>query len=157
MNYFFKYQATPKDLWQLSMYGIYGSMLGFINIVFTVAMILLTFKFFMTVNIVLKLVLLLGVSLFLVIQPLAVYQRAKKQMGMTKQNVVIGFDKKGVHVDVDGQTSDLKWHAIKGIAKKPSLVVVMTQDSRGYILTNQVLGDKKEQFYQDVLGMLKNK
>ena len=157
MNYFFKYQATPKDLWQLSMYGIYGSMLGFINIIFTVAMILLTFKFFMTVNIVLKLVLLLGVSLFLVIQPLAVYQRAKKQMGMTKQNVVIGFDKKGVHIDVDGQTSNLKWQAIKGIAKKPSLVVVMTQDSRGYILTNQVLGDKKEQFYQEVLGMLKNK
>ncbi len=54
MDYSFKYTTKAMDIWKLSMYGTYGSMVGFINIIFTIAMILLAAKYWMQVGIILK-------------------------------------------------------------------------------------------------------
>ena len=36
MKYTFTINTSVSDLWQLSMYGIYGSIIGITNVVFTV-------------------------------------------------------------------------------------------------------------------------
>lgn len=46
MKYRFTINTTASDLWQLSMYGIYGSILGAANAVFTAVMVLLAVRFF---------------------------------------------------------------------------------------------------------------
>jgi hypothetical protein len=154
MTYNFKYQTKAIDLWQLSMYGIYGSILGVCNIIFTVAMILMTFKFWTGSNMTVKTLLILAICIFTIIQPLVIFLRAKKQAEKVAEHVEIGFDDKGVHVKIKNKTSDLKWNSIKGITKKPSLLVVLSTSKHGFVLTNKVLGKQKEDFYNYVMSKI---
>jgi len=101
MKYKFTYQTTAFDLWQLSMYSTYGSMVGGCNIIFTVAMLLVTTKFWGDVNIFMKILLLIVICLFTVIQPAVVYMRAKKQVRAVPHDMEIGFDDNGIHVKTE--------------------------------------------------------
>ncbi len=153
MKYQFKYRTTAFDLWRLSMYSIYGSMLASVNIIFTIAMFLLAFKFWGSVNPGLKVLLVLGMSLFTVIQPLLLYYKSRKQVANVRE-VSIGFGLDGVHVETGGQVSDMKWKAIKGIARKPGMVVLYSTGGQGYILTDKVMADKKVKFFDYVSAMI---
>ncbi|MBS4535635.1 YcxB family protein [Clostridium sp. D2Q-14] len=155
MKYKFTYQTTALDLWKLSMYYTYGSIVGVCNIIFTVAMIILTGNFWGDVNIFLKILLIMGSCLFTVIQPIIVYMRAKKQIAKVSQDMEIGFDDNGIHVKSKNQSSDLKWKSIKGAYKKPSMIVIYSTAKRGFILTNKVLGKQKEEFYDYVISKIK--
>ncbi len=42
MKYEYTYRNTCMDIWQLSMYYIYGSMVGMCNLIFTAAILTLT-------------------------------------------------------------------------------------------------------------------
>jgi len=150
MKYQFTYRTTAFALWQLSIYSIYGSMVGVCNTIFTIAMVLLTGKFWGEVNIFIKILLILGICLFTVIQPAVVYMRAKKQVSLIPQDMEISFDDYGVHVKTPNQTSDLKWKTIKGISKKPGMIIIFSTAKHGFVLTNKVLGKQKEAFYEYV-------
>ena len=153
MKYKFTYQTTAFDLWQLSMYGIYGSMIGVCNIIFTVAMFLLTAKFWSSVNIFMKVVLIIAMCLFTIIQPLAVYMRAKKQVGATSHEMEISFDDSGIHVKSQNKKSNVKWSSIKGVSKKLSMIIILSGNKHGFVLTNKVLGKEKEGFYAYIVSM----
>ena len=147
MKYKFTYQTTAFDLWQLSMYGIYGSMLGVCNIIFMVAMFLLTAKFWNDVNIPMKIVLIIAICLFTVIQPLAIYVRAKRQVEATSHEMEIIFDDQGIHVKSQNKKSDVRWSTIKGVSKKLSMIIIFSTAKHGFVLNNRVLGKEKESFY----------
>lgn len=155
MKYKFTYQTTAFDLWQLSMYSTYNSMVGVCNIIFTVAMTLLTVKFWNGVNIFIKVLLIMGILLFPIIQPIAVYLRAKRQIAMMPHDMEIGFDDYGVHVKTKNEKSDLKWKTLKGVSKKPNMIVIFSTNKHGFILTNRVLGKQKEEFYKYVVSKIK--
>ncbi len=150
MKYKFTYQTTAFDIWQLSMYSTYGSMVGVCNIVFTVAMLLLSVKFWGDVNNFMRILLIIAICLFTVIQPVVVYMRAKRQVRTVPSDMEIGFDDKGIHVKTKDQSSDLKWNRIKGVSKKPSMIVIFSTTKHGFILTNKMLGKQKEEFYDYV-------
>lgn len=157
MRYKFTYRTTALDFWQLSMYYTYGSMLGVCNVIFTVAMFLLTIKFWAQVTTLTKLILILACSLFTVIQPICIYIRAKRQAAAALQGEMeIGFDDKGVHVKAGNQSSDLKWNTIKRVSRKPSMIVVFSTTTHGFILNNKVLGQQKEAFYDYVVSKIQN-
>ena len=147
MKYHFKINTTASDLWQLSMYGIYGSIIGVTNVIFTAAMILLAVRFFSSVHIVLKCLNIIAISIFPVIQPLLVYLRAIKQAQEIPKEVILGFDEQGMHVNLDDQRSDIDWEHVRGITKKPTLLVIFSSERYGFVLNNKVLGDQKEAFY----------
>ncbi|MEW9124953.1 MAG: YcxB family protein [Thermotaleaceae bacterium] len=155
MKYTFIYRTTAFDLWQLSMYGIYGSMVGVCNIIFTVAMLLLSAKFWGDVNSFMKILFIIAISLFTVIQPAAIYMRAKRQALAVSQDVELSFDDSGIHINTDKQNSDLKWNTIKGVSKKPSMIVIFSTTKHGFVLTNKVLGKQKEAFYDYVVSRIK--
>lgn len=154
MKYNFKYKTTALDLWQLSMYGIYGSMLGLCNIIFTVAMILLTVKFWVNENNFIKILLIIAICLFTIIQPLAIYYRARKRVLQNSNDMEISFDDQGIHVKIENQTSDVKWNHVKGVIKRPSMIVVLSTNKHGFILTNKVLEKNKKAFYEDVISKI---
>ena len=151
MKYTFSYRTTAIDLWQLSMYGIYGSMVGVCNIIFTVAMVLLSVRFWGDVDSFIKMLFIGAISLFVVIQPMVVYIRAKRQVGIAPQDIEIGFDDSGIHIKTDKQGSDIEWNAIKGASKKPTMIVIFTKTKHGFVLTNKVLGKHKEALYEYIL------
>jgi len=155
MKYKFDYQIIAFDLWKLSMHVTYGSIVGASNIVFTIAMILVTARFWNEVNIMLKLLMIFGISLFTVIQPLAIYLRAKKHLENVPEGMEIGFDDKGVHIQTSEQNSDIKWNTIKKIINKTNMIILFTTSKYGLIITNKMLGSKKEEFYKYLISEVK--
>lgn len=154
MKYQFTYRTKAFDLWQLAMYATYSSIVGVINIIFTVAMFLLCVKFWENANGYIRTLLILGVSLFTFIQPVVVYIRAKRQLASVQEDMEIGFDDLGVHVKTESQNSNLKWKTIKGISKKPNMIIVYTTTTHGFILKNKMLGTQKEAFYDYVVSKI---
>jgi hypothetical protein len=152
MNYHFKVKTTASDLWQLSMYGTYGSMLGMTNVVFTAAMVLLAVRFFPGAHIVLKCLLILAILIFPVIQPFLVYLQAVKQAKNLTKEVDLGFDDEGMHVSIGQQKETIRWDAVKGITKKPTLLVIFSSAQHGYVLNNKVLGEQREAFYNYIIS-----
>ena len=155
MKFLFNYETKASDLWQLSMYGIYKSMVGLVNVIFTAAMVLLTVKYWSEVNWYLKGLLILGLSLFTVIQPLLIYRRAKRQVSGMYKDMEIGFDDLGVHVKSGKEKSTVRWKKMKGIVKHPTLLVIYSSTNRGYILNNKVLGKNRDALYEYAISNLK--
>lgn len=155
MNYKFIYKTTAFDLFQLSMYGIYGSMVGVCNIIFTFAMVLLTAKFWGDVNIFVKILFITAIILFPAIQPAVVYMRAKRQLATVPHDMEIGFDDEGIHVKTKNVNSDLNWNTIKRVIKKPSMIVIFTTAKHGFIITNKMLGAEREAFYRYLNSKIK--
>lgn len=148
MEYCFKSDVKPADLWKIAMKRIYKNFTGIINAVFTVAMILLTIKIFGTANGFIKAVLIFAVILFPILQPLAIYSRSIKQLEDLPGEMVIRFDDKGVCVECKGTSATLPWKRIKNAYKRDGMVVVMSDDRHGYMLTDRVLGTEKDEFFE---------
>jgi len=152
MKYKFKYQVGAFEFWQLSMDSTYGSMVGVCNIIFTVAMILLTAKFWEQVNIIVKGLLIVMSCLFIIIQPVGVYLRAKKQAALIPQDMEISFDDKGIYVKTQKKSSNVKWKEVKGIIKKSNMIIIFSTEKYGFVLTNRMLDSQKEAFYKYIMS-----
>lgn len=150
MKYQYTYRTTAFELWQLSMYYTYGSMVGVCNGIFTVAVIALTVTRWSAAGNTWRLLLILSCLLFPVIQPLLVYLKASGQAAGIKQDTEVGFDDDGIHIQVGDQKSDIGWKAIKRVSKKPTMIIVFSDTTHGFVLTNRVLGKEREAFYNYV-------
>lgn len=146
MEFRFKNNTKPIDFWLLSMSHTYHSMIGVCNIIFTVAVIAATCQLWGKIHDFIELLLLLGCFLFTVIQPMLVYLRAKAQVAGIPKDMELFFDEKGLQVTVDTQKEFIPWKRIKGFTKEPNMVIVRSDERHGYILTNRVLGGKREVF-----------
>ena len=142
MRYKYTYRTTARDLWQLSMYYIYGSLAGLCNIIFTVAAFALGFsRWDQAQGIV-------GCCLFTVIQPLMIYAKAKKQAAGITQDTQVSIDDNGLYIRVGDDTSQLPWKSVKRISRKPAMIIIFSDTTHGFIFTNRVLGNEKEEFYR---------
>ncbi|WP_024867113.1 YcxB family protein [Butyrivibrio sp. FCS014] len=156
MEYRYKCDVKAKDLWELSMRRTYRSMAGIVNVVFTVAMILLTLKYWGGVSDLMRTILLAGCLLFPVIQPIATYGMCVKQLEDLPGYLDLAFDAGGVYVTTDGGTQTLSWSRITNAIRQKNMIVVMSDDRHGYILTNRVLGKEKEEFFDYLCRQIKH-
>ena len=90
----------------------------------------------------------LGCCLFTVIQPLMIYAKAKKQAAGITQDTQVTIDDNGLHIRVGNDTSDLPWNSVKRISRKPAMIIIFSDTTHGFIFTNRVLGNEKEEFYR---------
>ena len=148
MRYTYTYRTTARDLWQLSMYYIYGSLAGLCNIIFTVAAFALGFSRWDQAQGLMRCLIVLGCCLFTVIQPLMIYVNAKKQTAGITQDTQVTIDDNGLHIRVGNDTSDLPWNSVKRISRKPAMIIVFSDTTHGFVFTNRVLGNEKEEFYR---------
>ncbi len=148
MRYKYTYRTTARDLWQLSMYYIYGSLAGLCNIIFTVAAFALGFSRWDQAQGLMRCLIVLGCCLFTVIQPLMIYVKAKKQTAGITQDTQVTIDDNGLHIRVGNDTSDLPWNSVKRISRKPAMIIVFSDTTHGFVFTNRVLGNEKEEFYR---------
>lgn len=105
MEYQYKCRITAWDFFRLTMRQTYRSMAGMCNLVFTVAMILLTAKFWSQSGEVLQVLMLIGCLLFPVIQPAAIYAKARRQAAAVPQDVRLTFDEKGCSLQPEERDS----------------------------------------------------
>lgn len=150
MKYKYTYRNTAGELWQLSMYYTYGSVVGMCNLIFTAAVIALTINKWNTVSGVWRFLLLLAYCLFTVIQPLAVWRKAEKQAAGIGQDTEMEFGDAGIRIRVGDENSAIPWTAVKKISKKPTMIILFSDTTHGYVLTNRVLGKDRDAFYNYV-------
>lgn len=146
MTYEFKCEVTALDFWKLTMQQTYRSMAGICNLIFTVAMILLTTKFWQQSGDMVQVILLFACLLFPVFQPIAVYLKAKGQAKTMPKDVTLNFDDKGLHVTVGEEKEDISWKKLR-VKKQSGMLIVFSDPRHGYMLTNRVLAEKKDSFF----------
>ena len=147
MEYKYMCDVKASDLWKMAMIRTYKAAIGVVNIVFTVAMILLALRFWKTAPDILRILMIFGCLVFPVIQPLATYGMCVKQLENMPRDMELKFDDVGVHVSTGGQSELIRWNKVRNAIKRNNMIVVMSDDSHGYMLTNRVLGNEKEEFY----------
>ena len=150
MKFKYTYRNTAFELWQLSMYYTYGSVVGMCNLIFTAAVIALTISKWSTAGSVWRFFLILGCCLFTVIQPAVVWLKAKKQAAGIGWDTEMEFGDSGIHIRVGDKSSEIPWNAVKRISKKPTMIVLFSDTTHGYVLTNRVLGGERKAFYEYV-------
>ena len=155
MRFQYTYRTTAAELWKLSMNYTYGSMVGVCNILFTAGAVAVTTVYWGTAPAWQRVLMIVALLLFPVIQPLAVYGRARKQASGIKEDTTITIDAAGVLVAVGKQRSQLPWSSIKRVSKKPGMVIIFSDTTHGFVLTNRVLGKEKEDVYQYVASRIK--
>lgn len=154
MRYEYTYRNTGMDIWQLSMYYIYGSMVGVCNVIFTAAVLTLTIVRWEISGNLFRVIAVLGCCLFPVIQPLAVYGKAKKQAA-TSHDIRLRFDDTGIHVGQGEENQDISWNKIRRIARKPSMILVFLNSTHGFVLPNRILKEEKNDFYTFLSSRMK--
>jgi hypothetical protein len=155
MEYKYMCDVKASDLWKMAMVRTYKAAIGVVNIVFTVAMILLTFRFWKTAPDILRILMIFGCIVFPVIQPLATYGMCVKQLENMPRDMELKFDDVGVHVSTGGQSELIRWNKVRNAIKRDNMIVVVSDDSHGYMLTNRVLGDQKQEFYEFLCGKIR--
>ena len=146
MEFRYQYQVRPSDLWQMQMYYTYSSYLSIINVICIVSSIVLLYSLWATAPWWLRIMLLLFLSLFTVIQPVGVYRRAKKVLNENTDTLQLTLNDQGIEIIVGDRKEFKNWNQIQGIVLKPTLVAIYTDKNHGYILTNRILKDSKKEF-----------
>ena len=81
MNYKFKYKNTPFELLKVRMFYLYTSLAGTVNIIFTLAMVVLLYSRWKETDIFAKIVLSIAVLFFVLLQPVMMYVKIRKSAG----------------------------------------------------------------------------
>ncbi len=152
MKYQFKNEVTALDFWRLVMRRTYRSTAGVCNLVFTVAMFVLVYRFFRTASDFYRGLMLFGCLLFPVIQPIIIYGQSRKQAAALPTGMELTFDDGGLHVKTQDAASDIPWSSIGNVVKEAHMIVVFSDKVHGYILTDKMLGGQKQEFYEYVLS-----
>ena len=118
MEYRFKCDVKAGDLWKMAMARTYRSLIGLVNVIFTVAMILLTIRFWPTASDLLRVLMVFGCILFPVIQPLAIYGNSVKQLEDLPKDLELLFNDGGVTVFACDKSESLAWKRIKNAMEK---------------------------------------
>lgn len=155
MSYRYESKIRPVDFWLLSMYHTYHSLVGVCNIVFGAAMILLTVRFWNEAGDVVQALLFIACLIIPVIQPMGVYVKAKAQTAVIPQGTELVFEEDGIHVALNGRRELVRWNRVNGVKKEANMVIVFTDASHGYMLTNRILGSEKDDFYNYVKAHIK--
>ncbi len=128
------------------MYYAYASYTAVVNIVCIVSSIALIIALWRTSAPWFRVIMLIFLSLFTVIQPLFIYLSAKSQVKGEQDEMELLFNKKGMDITVGDKHENHPWKDIISVTVKPTLVIIYTDTSHGYILTNRVLGETRKDF-----------
>ncbi|MCR5215363.1 MAG: YcxB family protein [Lachnospiraceae bacterium] len=146
----FRYQCniTTKDLWKLSMYEILHSPAIVSNLIFAVAMVIMTVKFFPQSSIWMRGILIFLCLLFPVFQPLAIYWRANKQVEKLPEGLSLQVDPAKIQVITRADTMDIAWEKVAGVMERCNVVLLVLKTREGYMIpsSNFVNEGEKERF-----------
>ncbi len=151
MNLELDYKIDPLDMTLMSLKGIYKTIVGIVNIVFTFASIGLLIRFWADLGILLKVVLIITSLAFPIFQPIVLYNRAKRQLANINKSTKMRFDYKGFHITIDDLTSSIPWKKVKRVSKTNRAFVLYVSEKEGYILSKKLLGDNFELLYNFII------
>ncbi|MBR6359885.1 MAG: YcxB family protein [Lachnospiraceae bacterium] len=156
MEYRFQVKATAWDFFMMSMKRIYKSPLGVCNIVFFVAAILLTLKFYQNAGPLGQPLMILMCLLIPAVQPLGTYFKAKSYALAIPEGLTLEAGDKGIRVEAGERSEDIGWKKVSRAIDTGECVILKLSQGTGYFLFNRVLGEKKKDFIEYVNGKTGN-
>ncbi|MCR5209155.1 MAG: YcxB family protein [Lachnospiraceae bacterium] len=153
MQYNYRYRVKTSDLWQASMYYAYSSYMGVVNIACIAASIALIVSKWRGASDFFRAVLILFLLTFTVIQPVMIWFRAKASLKGHYPELDLTFSDSGMIIEADGKRQHKGWKDVKGVVKKPTILVVYMGDGQGYILRNSILGNTKKGLFKLINDM----
>lgn len=155
MKFDLEIKVFPIDFWIISMKKTYSTPIGVCNIIFTLASIGLTARFYSEANNWVQLLLLLTCLIFPVFQPIMVYLKAKTQTSMIPVGMRAVIDDAGVYITVGEQSEKISWNRVTQVITNSQMVILRVDKKNGYFFTNRVLGTKKDDFINYVESKIK--
>lgn len=164
MRYQFRFKNTAGNLLKMALYTTYTSFVGVINAVFMAAMGVLSIYSFRSfrggagiVWLIAGLVSVLAFLYFPMIQPVLIYRRMKKNLQKNTEETVMSFDEKQIYVKVGEKNESYSWEQIRSVGKFPWQLALYMNAQHGFVIPNEAMGEKKEEFYQFALGKVRKK
>ncbi|MCR4588926.1 MAG: YcxB family protein [Lachnospiraceae bacterium] len=154
MRFDYTYRNTAADYWMYFFCNIYTRWTGFINLVFIASVIALMISRWGTSGAFGKSVMVFALSLFLVIQPIALWIRSVKQVeiiGEVDTRLILAEG--GLTISVRGHNQHINWQDYRGTVKRPTFLLLMPDEQHGYILPNRVMGKDREAAYAFLKGI----
>lgn len=153
MKFSFPYRVRPVSLLLLSLMNIYRSMAGVVNIIFTVSMGLLAFRFWSETSLPLRLLMAAGILLFPVFQPLMIFLRSRKIVSRMPDAMRIDFDRQGMTITAENHNSHLDhssvaYSEIKSVIRIMGMLIIYTQTGQGFVLGREIIGDNEDTLYK---------
>lgn len=154
MKFHFVIDVRPFDFFKMSMKKTYKSPIGVCNIVFTVAAVLLTIKFFANASELVQLLLVIMCLIFPVLQPLGVFFKARALSISIPKGLTLDIDDSGIQASLASQTDKIEWKRVDVLIDNKDMLIIKVDHSRGYFLTNRVLGEERAAFKKYVKSRL---
>jgi len=126
----------------------YSTMAGLVQFIFIIAMILLIATKWETLGPIMRILSLIGLSLFTVIQPLFFYANAGKSIHMDAPETSIDFSEQEMIIEVGSHIQRIPYTDILQVIKKPFMLIIQPDQQHIYILTDRILGNTKKDLYE---------
>lgn len=149
MNFRFENKINTLDVWKLSMYNIYHSIIGVYNAIFAVAIVLMTVKLWDPTKQVIMTFLVVCCVTFPIVQPISIYLRARRQVKAIPKDMVYEIDDTGIHITIgSGNRTHVTWNRVRDIQKNFGMLIFVIEDGKGYMLTDRTLGSQKAELLE---------
>ncbi len=147
-SFSYRFRNTKEDFFLFNMSNIYSQWTAIVNIIFTVAMIILLIARWNQSGDAFRILMILGVMLFPVIQPLFIMMRSARQAESITEETSLEFDNSGMMIQVRNHKQQINWDDFNGVIKRPGTLIVMPDGKHAYILTNRVVHDEMNDLYE---------
>lgn len=146
--YEFQVQMTAKNLWHFSMHHVNKGYLGAFNLIFSVAALILLVTAWAEHTVPYRLMLILCVSMFTVLQPAQLYLKAKRQASLSvmKEPIHYTFTREDVTIQQGAQKQELTWEQMGKVERGRGMLVVYMDRIHAYLITDEAMGEQKEAF-----------
>lgn len=135
--------------------NIYKQWTAVVNIVFTIAAVILIVTKFTDTGMLGRTVMVVMVLLFPVIQPLAVLIMSVRQAGTIKVDTTLSISDRGFGIQVLDHRQLIQWKDFKAVIKRPGMLVMMPDEKHAYLIPDRVTRESKEALYQAVLERIR--
>ena len=126
----------------------YSSLAGLVQIIFVVSLVILILRKWDSLGVFMKILILIGLSLFTIIQPLAFWINAKKSIDPNMPETELTFDERNMVIRVNSYTQRIPYSNIVRVVNKPNMLIVQPDDKHIYILPSRVLGNEKKELFE---------
>lgn len=152
MKFEFKFKNTAGDYFIFNMSNIYCQWTALVNIIFTAAMVILIASRWNDAHIFFKGIMIFGLALFPIIQPICIYLRSVKQAESIVCDTQLYFDDYGMHIRVQDHNQLIKWKDYRSTVNRPFVLIPIPDGKHAYILTDRILKNERKALYEYING-----
>ena len=145
--YSYTYKNTPGDFLRFRLGNTYSQWTGIVNVVFTAAMVGLIARFWNATNGLGKGLMVLGVLLFPLFQPLAMWLSGIKQAASIEPETTLELTEQELVIRVLVHEQRIPWKKCAGLQRRLGITILIPDASHAYLLPDRVTGSKAKEVY----------